>query len=352
MEIYREALEWIDQGRSFAFATVVHAQGSTPQKAGSKAILDDQGHQIGTLGGGLVESDGLNKMSQAINDNMARLYDFTLSEDYSRDAGPICGGIMRLFVNPNTKTNAAPYREAMEAIKNRQRGILITTLSGPPKSLGVVTWVSCENGPATASAVSQDDIDSTLREERPRLSRTQSGGEVFIEPVIPRPALLIIGAGHVGRAVAEQGVQLGFEVTVYDDRADLTHPDLFPQGVHADHGDLRELVTAFPKDKNTYIVLVSKGHKPDAEALEGCIHSKPAYLGMIGSGRKIRFLRKHFLEEGLATEEEFDRVVAPIGYEIGAVTVPEIAVSIAAQLIAARRRPAAVTDVTPKSPSS
>lgn len=351
MEIYKKALEWIEQGRSFAFGIVVQAQGSTPQKAGSKAILDDQGHQIGTLGGGLVESDGLNRMSQAINDNIATLYEFTMSEDYSRDAGPICGGIMRLFVNPNTEINAAPLREALKAIENRQRGILLTTLAGDTESQGAVTWISCENGHATASAVSQDDIDSSLREERPLLSQTESGGEVFIEPVIPRPALLIVGAGHVGRAVAEQGVQLGFEVTVYDDRAELAHPDLFPEGVHTAHGDLRELVTAFPIDKSTYIVLVSKGHKPDAEALEACIHSKPAYLGMIGSGRKIRFLHKHFLEEGLATEEEFDRVVAPIGYEIGAVTVPEIAISIAAQLIAARRRPAAVSDVAPKSPS-
>ena len=351
MDIYREALEWIEQGRSFAFGTVVQAQGSTPQKPGSKAILDDQGHQIGTLGGGLVESDGLNKMSQAINDNVARLYDFTMKEDYSRDAGPICGGVMRLFVNPNTEANLAPYLEAQEAIENRQRGVLVTTLSGEPESVGAVTWISSVNAAASDCAVSPEDIDDCLREEQPLLIQTEGGGEVFVEPVIPRPALLIVGAGHVGKALAEQGVQLGFEVTVYDDRAELVDPKLFPEGVHTAHGDLREMVSAFPIDKATYIVLVSKGHKPDAEALEGCIHSEPAYLGMIGSGRKIRFLRKHFIEDGLATAEEFDRVVAPIGYEIGAVTVPEIAVSIAAQLIAARRRPAAVTDVAPKSPS-
>ncbi len=133
-----------------------------------------------------------------------------------------------------------------------------------------------------------------------------------------------------------------------DDRKAFTRPELFAEGVATAHGNVGELVAQYPKDRDTYIVLVSKGHKPDAEALESCIHDELAYLGMIGSKRKIRLLRNHFIEEGLASAAAFDRVVAPIGYEIGAVTVPEIAVSIAAQLIAARRRPEAVRNVAVK----
>ena len=349
MDIYRKALEWLDEGRTFALGTVVYAQGSTPQKAGSKAIIDDQGNQAGTLGGGLVEADGLVQMSQALSDNRTRLYEFRLDEAYSRDAGPICGGVMRLFANPSARANAEHYREAIEAMERRERGLLVTTLSGDPQSTGQATWIPVENGAAKVLGCREEDIERCLREETPLLVETQGGGEAFIEPVVPRPRLLIVGAGHVGQAVARQGVELGFEVTIYDDRPELARPELFPEGVHAAHGDLRELVSAFPKDTETYIVLVSKGHKPDAEALEGCIHSTMLpYLGMIGSERKIRFLRKHFIEERIATEDEFNRVVAPIGYDVGAVTVPEIAVSIAAQLIAARRRPPAVRDIEPK----
>jgi xanthine dehydrogenase accessory factor len=91
-------------------------------------------------------------------------------------------------------------------------------------------------------------------------------------------------------------------------------------------------------------VLVSKGHGPDALALEACIHSDWAYLGMIGSERKIRLLRTDFIERELATPDEFDRVVAPIGIAIGAITVEEIGVSIAAQLVAARRLDAGALD--------
>ncbi len=84
-------------------------------------------------------------------------------------------------------------------------------------------------------------------------------------------------------------------------------------------------------------MLVTRGHRHDAQALAACIHRRPAYLGMIGSRRKVALIRKQFIETGLATEAEFDRVYAPIGLEIGAITVPEIAVSIVAQLIAVRR---------------
>src|SRR5690606_28617112 len=164
----------------------------------------------------------------------------------------------------------------------------------------------------------------------------------FIEPVVAPPRLLVVGGGHVGQAVARQGHELGFEITVFDDRPEFARPELFPEGTTCAHGPLRELVEAFPKDADTYIVLVSKGHRPDAEALEGCIHSRPRFLGMIGSRRKVISLRDHFLAEGLCTEGEWSRIVTPIGYDIGAVTVPEIAVSIAAQLIAARRNPHAV----------
>ena len=117
MDIYRIALVWLEEGRNFALGTVVHAQGSTPQKAGSKAILDDQGNQEGTLGGGLVEAEGLERMKQAISDKTAKLYEVRLDEAYSRSAGPICGGVMRLFVNPQGRANAEVYRSAVEAVE-------------------------------------------------------------------------------------------------------------------------------------------------------------------------------------------------------------------------------------------
>ena len=336
MEIYRKLLELSRQGRKTALGIVVKAQGSTPQKAGSKAIVDDTGALYGTLGGGLVEAESISRMRSALEGGRADLFDFRLDDTYSREAGPICGGVMRLFANPLAQRNAAAYEAALAALEARHRGALVSVLADHDGGAGSVEWVqeAALNGqvrwPDAAS------LRSVIAGEQPALLATDER-EVFVEPVVAPPRLLVVGGGHVGQEIVRQAVRLDFEVTVIDDRAEFARPNLFPPGVRAQHGDVRRLVGAFPQDGETFIVLVSKGHRPDAEALEGCIHGNAAYIGMIGSKRKIRFLRKHFIEDGLATEAEFNRIIAPIGFDIGAITVPEIGVSIAAQLIAARR---------------
>jgi xanthine dehydrogenase accessory factor len=164
---------------------------------------------------------------------------------------------------------------------------------------------------------------------------------VLVEPVIPNPSLLIAGGGHVGQALARMAVPLGFDVTVVDDRPEFTHAALFPDGVSTRCGDIAKEVASFPVTSDVFIVLVTRGHKQDAEALEVCIHKPGAYIGMIGSKRKVAMIRKSFIESGLATESELDCVFAPIGLDIGAITVPEIATSIAAELVAVRRKGAA-----------
>ncbi len=331
MHIYREIVEIVNEGRSLVLVIVVSAQGSTPQKPGSKALIDDAGRQWGTLGGGLVEAEGLARMRRAMMAGAPELFDYRLDNTYSRDAGAICGGTMRIFTSPNPARNAQAYREALEAIERRERGALITCLR-----TGSVQYVAEEN--ANGAFKSREEFIALLASERNAILETAAGDSVFVEPIVAPARLLIVGGGHVGQEVAFQAVRLGFTVTVLDDREEFARPELFPPGVRTICGDTRQLVSEFPQDRDSYIVLVSKGHRPDAEALEGCIHGNAAYVGMIGSKRKLRFIRKHFVEDGIATVEEFDRVVAPIGYDIGAVTVPEIGVSIAAQLIAARRK--------------
>jgi xanthine dehydrogenase accessory factor len=162
--------------------------------------------------------------------------------------------------------------------------------------------------------------------------------EVLVEPIVPWPLLLIAGGGHVGQALARQAVLIGFDVVVVDDRPEFTDPALFPEGVTTRCGDIAKEIAGSPIAADTYVVIVTRGHQHDAEALAACIHKPAAYLGMIGSKRKVALMRRHFIETGLATEEELNRVFAPIGLGIGAVTVPEIATSIAAQLIAVRRK--------------
>ena len=118
---------------------------------------------------------------------------------------------------------------------------------------------------------------------------------------------------------------------------EFTDGALFPLGVATRCGEIPELLASGTIDGDTYIVIVTRGHEQDAEALKACLGSPAAYIGMIGSRRKVAMMRQGFIASGRATAEEFDRVWAPIGLDIGSVTVPEIATSIVAQLIAVRR---------------
>jgi xanthine dehydrogenase accessory factor len=326
--------------------TVVETAGSTPQKAGCQSLLIEDGRFLGTLGGGLVEDEAQRLMRAALADGQPRIFERRLDDEYSRTAGPICGGVMRIFINPRAARFADPIRAALDATATRRRAVLLTEIEGANGSLGAIAFHDAARGGSRSRATAhQPEVEKLLSEERPGVATLAGDRKVFVEPIVPAPRLLVVGGGHVGQAVARLTVGLGFEVTVLDDREEFSRAELFPEGVQTLRGNLRELVAGFPKDPDTYIVLVSKGHRPDAEALEGCIHADIAYLGMIGSRRKVTMLRKHFIGDGLASEAEWDRLVAPIGYDVGAVTVPEIAVSIAAQLIAARRLPGAVRHI-------
>ena len=171
----------------------------------------------------------------------------------------------------------------------------------------------------------------------PPFSKSQPIMRIFLSPVLPRPVLLIVGGGHVGQAVAVQANVVGFEIVVIDDRPEFTQASLFPAAAKTICSDPARALVELPLDRGTFVVIVTRGHQQDAAALRSCIGHNLAYIGMIGSRRKVPLLRRQFVESGWATPSQFDTVYAPIGLDIGARTVPEIATSIVAQLIQVRR---------------
>jgi xanthine dehydrogenase accessory factor len=160
--------------------------------------------------------------------------------------------------------------------------------------------------------------------------------EVMIE-VTERPAtLLVVGGGHVGQSIAVIASHAGFSVVVIDDREAFAHKDRFPMADEVICGDIVEELRRIPIDANTYVVLVSRGHKQDETALKEVAVSDAAYVGMIGSRRRVGTVLTHLAREGYA-QEALERVHTPIGLDIGAETPEEIAVSIVAEIIAVRR---------------
>ncbi|MHC4751153.1 MAG: XdhC family protein [Planctomycetota bacterium] len=342
-DIYQKAVEFIDSGSSFVVALVLKAEGSTPRKAGVRAIIDHTGTILGTLGGGLVEAETQRRAVEACKSKRPIVFDIYLHGANRADDVPICGGSMRILIDPTIAKDRASYAQVAKANQQRQRGVMLTTIRTAKQTEITSQWFPQEGIPSDAAFPGTDNIRSCMAREMPQLFTKSSqkpdvSTEVLVEPVIPKPLLLIAGGGHIGQALALQASLVGFDIVVIDDRPEFTDSGLFPEGTMTRCGDIPEQISAGPIADDTYIVIVTRGHKLDAEALEACIHKPVAYVGMIGSKRKVALIRENFIESGLATENEFDSVFTPIGLDIGAVTVPEIAASITAELIAVRRK--------------
>jgi xanthine dehydrogenase accessory factor len=174
-----------------------------------------------------------------------------------------------------------------------------------------------------------------------RIHRLEAKGganayEIMVEIVEAPVTLLVVGGGHIGLSLATIGQHVGFSVAVLDDREMYANPERFPMADRVMCGDFVEHLRDFPIGANTYIVMVSRGHKQDEIALREVVPRGAGYVGMIGSKRRVSTVLRHLAEEGFAIED-LERVYTPIGFDIGAETPEEIAVSIIAEVIAVRR---------------
>jgi xanthine dehydrogenase accessory factor len=161
--------------------------------------------------------------------------------------------------------------------------------------------------------------------------------DIFVEPVLPVAELFIFGAGHVAASLFRTAHDSGFDCTVIDDRELYANRDRFPQAREILAQDFDQAMARLSPTESSYIVIVTRGHRDDMRVLRWAVQTPAHYIGMIGSKRKTITIFRELRKEGLRADL-FDRVHAPIGLDIGAVTPEEIAISITAELIAVRRR--------------
>ena len=164
--------------------------------------------------------------------------------------------------------------------------------------------------------------------------------EVFVEPILPQPSLYIFGGGHVSMALARAAHTAGFAIGVIDDREAFANAERFPMAGEI-YATYEEAFETIKPNASSYLVIVTRGHKDDMRVLAWAIHTPARYIGMIGSKRKVLSVYKALEKEGVPAEQ-FERVRAPVGLDIGALTPEEIAISIAAELIGVRRNAAAM----------
>lgn len=286
------AADHLEAGRKVALCVLVRARGSTPAAAGATMLIDERAEMLGTIGGGCVEAELRRQAMTMLTEGQSGLVPFKLDHDYGWDDGLLCGGSIDVAVT--IPEDAPSLRAVAEAYRRRQSTCL-------PLS------IQAETG---------------QRQE-------------WVLDLPPRPQLLIAGAGHLGSRLARLALELDFSVAVFDDRPDLL--DRFVgDPARRVSGPMHETITAEPIDQDTYIVIVTRGHRHDERVLRAVVEKPAGYIGMIGSRRKVKLIFDDLRAEGIA-DAALSRVHAPVGLRIGAVTVSEIALSIAAHLVEVRR---------------
>ena len=166
------------------------------------------------------------------------------------------------------------------------------------------------------------------------------GGQltVFVEPIVPQPKAFIFGAGHISKSLSKVASLAGFSTVIADNRETYANKDRFPE---ADAVYAEEYEDVFPKltiGETSYVIIVTRGHRDDMRVLRWAVDTRARYIAMIGSKRKTIGVVKELEKEGVP-RGAFDRVFAPMGFEIGGISPEEIAVSVVAEMIAVRRNP-------------
>ncbi|UCG17735.1 MAG: XdhC family protein [Phycisphaerales bacterium] len=296
LPVLRDMICEADAGRPSALCVVVQTSGSTPRRPGAAMLLRADLTALGTVGGGYVEADVKRRASEVLQQRGTAVLDFSLDRDLGRGDGPICGGRMSVGVTTVTPdADLEPYRRAVESLQRRERA-----------------W-----------------FPIVVEQKGKRL-------EYRVHLEVP-PTLLIAGAGHVGQAVARLAGALDFHVVVIDDRADCAARERFGSDVKLIVDDIGSALRSYPIDSACFVVIVTRGHQHDYQALDAVVRSPAHYVGMIASKRKAQMIFGRLAASGVPPEL-IDRVHSPIGLPIGAATVPELAVSIVAELVQARRR--------------
>ena len=249
ISIYQALAQLEEQNGVGVLCTIIRSQGSTPRHTNSKMLVYQDGHIIGSVGGGELENRVIKEARQVIQSGNSKILSFQMTDPSRGDPG-ICGGQV----------------------------------------------------------------------------------EIYMEPILPKPTLLVIGSGHVGKAVAHLADWLGFHVVVNDDRPEFCNAEAVPEAKQFFPVTITELVQQLEITSWTYIVLTTRGSPLDVAGLPRLLKTPAPYIGVIGSKRRWETTRKELLENNVS-QIELDRVFSPIGIELNAETPEEIAVSIMAEVL-------------------
>ncbi|HYB00688.1 MAG TPA: XdhC family protein [Ktedonobacteraceae bacterium] len=358
-ELFQEIIQDLQSGETVAMATVVKRKGSVPREVGAKMLVHRDGTISGTVGGGCGEAEVWRSALNVIDTKRPTMVQVDLTEEIAMESLGVCGGIFDVFVQPwhdHLLSGHPGMQDFASAINTALEGehavVLVTVISSGGawnqcvgqqmlihENSEILGTLVLPDAPKELSQQLQRTAQQAILEAKPRVEKIPGTGnawaEIFIEPFVPRPVLLIAGAGHIAAPLASLAHLMNFSVSVTDDRASFANRERFPTAKQILVGDIEETLKNYPITPRTHIVLVTRAHAHDVQGLRTIIDSSAAYIGMIGSKRRVWAVFKLLHEEGVPAEK-LARVRAPIGLDLGGGTPEEIALSIMAEIIQLR----------------
>jgi xanthine dehydrogenase accessory factor len=339
MDIFEEIAKSLKEEEQIMLATIISTSGSTPAAELSKMVVRDRGlRAIGTVGGGCLEAEVLTWARSLYTAKKAKVVDFRLDED-NADSGLICGGSLSVLIEPIDRSFLPVLGKLISLRVRGKEGALVTVVKDE-RVAGkyFITEGQRIGGPACSTEIEGVILDSArgVITTHAVARFTEQDLEIVVEPVAGQPGLIIFGGGHVSKYLSRFASQVGFRVTIVDDRVAFANRDRFPEAAEILCDDFLSVISRLHITPNTYIAIITRGHKFDEAVLEQVIRSEAKYIGLIGSRKKILTAYAHYLEKGIP-RELLERVHGPIGLDIGAVTAEEIGISIVAELIRIRR---------------
>ncbi|MFF9896890.1 XdhC family protein [Streptomyces longispororuber] len=342
---------WADEGRSFAVATVVAVGGSAPRGPGAALAVDSDGTAVGSVSGGCVEGAVYDLCLRALADGEAVVEEFGYSDEDAFAVGLTCGGTLQVLVVPvpADAPDRAPVTEALARAARDEPAALVRVARGPAGLLGRALLVRGD-GSAAGGLGGGAALDRTAVAEARALldagrtgtvevsedgSRCPGGVTLLVESSTPPPRMIVFGAVDFAAALVRTGKLLGYHVTVCDARAVFATRARFPEAdevvVDWPHRYLRGTAT----DARTVLCVLTHDAKFDVPVLEVALRLPVAFVGAMGS-RRTHEDRARRLRAAGVTEAELAHLRSPIGLDLGARTPEETALSIAAEIVAAR----------------
>ncbi len=338
-ELIDKILALLQAQEDFVLTTIIGDKGSTPRTAGSKMVVQKDGAVLGTIGGGNVEGDVIAAAMELFKTRGAEIRDYDLG--LPANAGGmdlICGGRMQVLlecVQANAVNNDI-FGQMYEEMKKTNPFFWLGKIrAGGGKTSVTRAMVTAKGicGGVQLPAALENNLADLSRKSETTLYLKEADDHYVVELIQPPDTVILVGGGHVSLELAHLAKISGFNVIVIDDRVEFANKDRFPE---VDRvvvcPQYKDVFNDIQVNTSSYIVIVTRGHLFDKQALAQALKTDGSYIGMIGSRRKRETVYKDLMNQGVS-RDDLDKVHCPVGLEIHAETPVEIGISVVAQLI-------------------